>query len=134
MKTPLWLRAVRFQTVGLIGIGVQLLMLILLKEMLGLDPLVATLVAVETAIIHNFIWHERWTWASGAAGVAGRFARFQISTGLVTLVNNLVVMAVLVRVWHVHYVLANLLAISAGGVANFLLNDGWVFRNTLPPE
>ena len=107
MKSPLWLRAVRFQVVGLIGIGVQLGILALLKEKLGLDPLFATLVAVEAAIVHNFIWHEKWTWAVGGSDVGGRYIRFQLGTGLVTLINNLVVMALLVKLMNVQYLVAN---------------------------
>ena len=45
------------------GIAVQLLMLVVLKAGLHLHYLVATALAVETAVIHNFLWHERFTWA-----------------------------------------------------------------------
>jgi putative flippase GtrA len=57
-----WLK---FNTVGLIGIGVQLFVLALLKSGLGMNYLLATTIAVEIAVIHNFIWHERWTWSGG---------------------------------------------------------------------
>lgn len=127
-RRPVWLRAVRFQFVGLVGIGVQLAMLYLLKEHAQLGTKTATLLAVETAIVHNFVWHEKWTWAPDAGGPWGRFVRFQLGTGLVTLLNNLVLMVVLVDVVHLHYLLANLMAIAAGAVLNFLLADRWVFR------
>jgi putative flippase GtrA len=56
-----------FNIVGLIGIGVQLVMLVVLKGWLGIHYLAATVLAVEAAILHNFIWHERWTWVDRTA-------------------------------------------------------------------
>src|SRR2546430_16091794 len=68
------LRWLKFNFVGLVGIGVQLLALALLKSGLHLNYLLATALAVETAVVHNFLWHERFTWR-GRAGKA-RFAPF----------------------------------------------------------
>jgi putative flippase GtrA len=57
------LRWFKFNLVGGMGIGVQLLVLLALKTGLGMTYLVATGLAVEAAVIHNFLWHERFTWA-----------------------------------------------------------------------
>jgi putative flippase GtrA len=56
-------RWLKFNLVGGIGIAVQLLTLVALKNGLHLDYLIATALAVETAVLHNFLWHERFTWA-----------------------------------------------------------------------
>ena len=61
------LRWLKFNFVGLIGIGVQLLALALLKSGLHLNYLLATALAVETAVVHNFLWHERFTWRDRVA-------------------------------------------------------------------
>ncbi len=34
-----------------------------LTLLLGPHYLVATALAVEMAVLHNFFWHRRWTWA-----------------------------------------------------------------------
>lgn len=62
-------RWLKFNLVGGIGIVVQMLTLVMLKTGLHFNYLLATALAVETAVIHNFFWHERFTWAdrSGAA-------------------------------------------------------------------
>src|SRR2546430_14050761 len=65
------LRWLKFNFVGLVGIGVQLLALALLKSGLHLNYLLATALAVETAVVHNFLWHERFTWRGRVA--KGRF-------------------------------------------------------------
>src|SRR5262245_50690376 len=61
-------RWLKFNAVGAIGIGIQLAALTLLARVLRLSIVVATGLAVETAIIHNFAWHHRWTWADRRCG------------------------------------------------------------------
>ena len=51
-----------FNFVGAIGIVVQLAALHFLIHRLRFHYLPATALAVEAAVLHNFIWHERWTW------------------------------------------------------------------------
>ena len=52
----------KFNLVGAIGIAVQFSALFLLKNVFNFNYLVATALAVETAVLHNFCWHERFTW------------------------------------------------------------------------
>ena len=125
----IWLR---FNAVGLIGIGVQLVTLTILKSVLGLNYLVATIIAVETAVLHNFTWHEHWTWQertrSNASGLAGRLIRFHLANGLISILGNLFLMWLFVSHLHLHYFLANILAIASCSIANFLASDHLVFR------
>jgi putative flippase GtrA len=55
----------KFNVVGGIGVAVQFAALFLLKNILHVNYLAATALAVETAVLHNFIWHEQYTWADG---------------------------------------------------------------------
>jgi putative flippase GtrA len=123
-----WLK---FNTVGLLGMGFQLIALALLKGGLGLNYLAATLIAVESAVLHNFIWHERWTWwertRRNASGVLGRLFRFHMANGLISIVGNLALMWLLVSRLHVHYLVANVTAIAACAILNFLASDRLVF-------
>ena len=56
-------RWMKFNLVGGIGIAVQFVALLLLKSVLHFDYLAATAIAVEAAVVHNFVWHEQFTWA-----------------------------------------------------------------------
>src|SRR5262249_26235441 len=60
--------AARFCFVGLIGFGVQVLALALLTHVAHWTWPPATIAAVECAIVHNYWWHERWTWRERSAG------------------------------------------------------------------
>ena len=125
------LRWMKFNAVGAIGIGVQLAALAAFKSGLGWHYLVATAAAVEVAVIHNFFWHERWTWRPAnrsAADTAGRLVRFNLTTGLVSVVSNLFLMGLLVGSLGVPYLAANLVAIAATNLAIFALAEWVVFR------
>ena len=125
-----WLK---FNAVGIIGVGVQLAALSILRTGLGADYLVATFLAVEAAVLHNFIWHERWTWVERtrqkAGGVIGRLFRFHLANGLISIAGNLVLMWLFVSRLHLHYFLANLIAIGTCSIVNFFASDRLVFRS-----
>jgi putative flippase GtrA len=127
----LTVRAIRFYTVGAIGIGVQLAVLALLAGLLQIHYLLATLLAVEVAILHNFGWHERWTWADRTRlvpeGMAWRLVRFNVTTGAVSLLGNVGIMWLLVGRAHLHYFTANIITIAACAIINFLVSDRYVF-------
>ena len=123
-----WLR---FNAVGIIGVFVQLSVLTFLKSVAQAPVLLATAVAVECAVLHNFIWHERWTWAHRRLEVGktlGRLLRFNASNGLISLAGNVAVMWLLVTRFNVNYLIANLAAISACSLVNFLVSDRLIFR------
>jgi putative flippase GtrA len=123
------IRWLKFNAVGGMGVAVQLGALALLKSGLRVDYLLATAAAVELALLHNFVWHERWTWRDrGAGGRAGRLFRFHLANGLVSIVVNLLLMRILVGRMHWPYLAANVAAIAAGSVVNFFLGDLLVFR------
>lgn len=125
-------RAAKFYAVGGVGIAVQLAALALLKSAAGMHYLLATALAVEIALLHNFAWHERWTWkdrTQASGGLGARLFRFHVSNGLLSLGGNLVFMRVLVGVWGIPYLAANLASIAACAVLNFLASEWFVFRS-----
>jgi putative flippase GtrA len=117
---------VRFNIVGAIGFLVQLGVLISLHAA-GWPVAAATIVAVEAAILHNFFWHEQWTWARMKAGTrAGRLARFHLSNGMISMAGNAVLTAVLVEAG-APLVAANVTAVVACSSLNFAAAHLWVF-------
>ncbi|MBZ5599493.1 MAG: GtrA family protein [Acidobacteriia bacterium] len=127
------LRWLKFNFVGGIGIGVQLVVLTALKSGLHFDYLVATGLAVEAAVIHNFLWHERFTWADRAAEASlVRFLRFNLTTGAFSILGNLAMMKLLVGMGKLNYVVANVITIAACSVVNFVVSDSFVFVAKTP--
>jgi putative flippase GtrA len=127
-------RWLKFNFVGGIGIGVQFAALFVLKGLAHLDYLAATAIAVEAAIVHNFVWHEQFTWSDRVNASWRdsflRFVRFNLTTGGVSILGNLLLMKMLVGGCHVNYLVANAIAIALCSIANFLVSDNWVFGRT----
>jgi len=121
------MRWLKFNFVGGIGIAVQSLALFVLKTGLHCNYLIATALAVETAVIHNFLWHERFTWADRSRAGFTRFLKFNLTTGLFSIGGNLLLMKLLVDFGHMNYLPANGIAITSCSVVNFLVSDGYVF-------
>ncbi len=125
----------KFNAVSFAGIGVQLLALYLVTAAWkGIDLRLATFLAVETAILHNFAWHEIWTWRdrtrnSHAAARLVRLLRFNLSTGLLSIAGNVLITDALVRWAGWNILVANTAAICLCYVANFCLSHWFAFRH-----
>lgn len=130
-KSSTLVRWLKFNFVGGIGIGVQFAALFLLKSVLHFNYLFATALAVEAAVVHNFVWHEQFTWADRVQmswrQSLPRFVRFNLTNGAVSILGNLALMRVMVGMGHMNYLLANAIAIALCSIANFLVSNEWVF-------
>lgn len=131
------LRWLKFNAVGGVGIAVQLALLLCLKSGFDLSYMLATLLAVEGAIVHNFFWHERYTWADRVQPSWKKswlsFLRFNLTTGVVSIAGNLAIMKLMVGLCHLNYLVANGVAIATCSIANFLASEHWVFRRREDP-
>jgi putative flippase GtrA len=145
-----FIRWIKFNAVGALGIGVQMAALFVLKSLLHLHYLVAAGCAVEAAVVHNFVWHERFTWVdrvrsathgalngalNGGLNAAlnsswRRLLRFNLTTGGVSIVGNLALMKLLAGMAHMNYFAANAIAIAICSLANFVASDEWVFEES----
>ena len=84
MRTAgLFQRWIRFNGVGALGSGLQLALVALLVRAAGVHYLWATAAGIEAAVLHNFCWHECWTWrdrrATVGSAVARRLLRFLLA-------------------------------------------------------
>jgi putative flippase GtrA len=130
--TPIAIRWLKFNFVGAIGIAVQMAALAFFSEVLKLSYLWATALAVETAVLHNFAWHERFTWKHMPRGAlrerTARLLRFHAGNGVISILGNLALMRLLVGGLHVNKYLANAVAIGVCALANFAVSEWFVFR------
>lgn len=123
----------RFLAVGLSGTIVNLALLWLLVN-LGMDHLLAALIATEVSIINNFFWNDQWTF-KGEAGQdhskLARFFRFQ-AVASVTAILTLGLFSIFFQVWHVYYLLAQFCAIGIATTVNFSVNS-WLTWGLFTP-
>ena len=125
----------RFAVVGASGTVVNLVVLYLGQEFLfrSIEPAGTRLnfslsLAVFVATINNFTWNRLWTWHDRREHVRTpvllQFAQYGVACWLGILLQ-FVITKLLVD--HVHYLVANVVAIVIASVANFVVNDNWTF-------
>jgi putative flippase GtrA len=132
-RTHLIRRWTAFNVVGAAGVAVQLAALALLIRVAHLHYLPATALAVEAAVLHNFFWHQRWTWkdrpAESTGRLTSRFIRFHLLNGTISLAGNVAIMAVLAGLLRMDAIAANAIAIVTCSLLNFAASERLVFRS-----
>jgi putative flippase GtrA len=134
VRRPLQKRFGRFSAVGLMGAVIQLLLLYFGTKEFGLPSVAAMPVAAEIALLHNFVWHERFTWRDRGllrtvtpGEIAARLWRFHIASGVISLGGNTVAMYFLVQRFEIPAMPAAIAAMILCSVVNFLATDRWVY-------
>jgi len=119
----------KFNLVGGMGMVVQLAVLAAISRLAPGHYLVASAVAVELAVLHNFVWHVRFTWRDrhNESLFLSQLVRFHLSNGLVSMLGNLLLMRILVREARMPLLVANGIAILCCSVVNFCLGNNWTF-------
>jgi putative flippase GtrA len=125
----IFVRWCKFNAVGAIGMAVQLAALALFNRLTAGRYIYASAAAVELALLHNFVWHLRYTWCDrrGSSTIFTQLARFHLSNGLVSMLGNLALMRILVQDAHQPLLVSNSIAILCCSIVNFLLSDHWAF-------
>lgn len=120
---------IRFGLVGLSGVFVDMVLLYLLSDpsTLGWPLTRSKIIAAEFAIINNFLWNDRWTFADIAINQQGwrqrckRFLKFNIIC-LAGLVLNVLILNLVFNFLIPNRYIANLIAIAIATIWNFWAN------------
>ncbi len=120
----------RFLLTGVLGFVCQLAALWVLHSLCGLHYVIATVLAVELAIVVNYVVHERWTWRDrrSASGTLRRLLRFNALTALISIGGGVLVTAFFVEAFTLNPVIANIVSVAGLGMLNFIGTDKLVFR------
>ena len=137
-------RFVKFSIVGGSGVVVNVGLLHAFTALAGLDYRLASLAAIECAVVNNFLWNYFWTWRDRKTGSRRSFVymlfKYHLSSGFTALVVNWGLLVLLTEVLHVNYHIpkvpnyhiSNLIGIGFGTVVNFILGHFWVFSKKKP--
>jgi dolichol-phosphate mannosyltransferase len=133
-----WKKIFKFGIVGLTGVVVNQGLLVFLKEVVGLALPIASIIAIQTAILNNFIWNDIWTFkeTSQPQKISNRWHRLLafevVSAG--GAVINFVVLNLMVLFLATDYQIANIIGILLGFIWNFMVNRRftWVKNRSDP--
>ena len=125
---------IKFNLVGVAGFVLQSAALLVLTHLTHpFNYLAATAVAVELAVLNNFAWHQRWTWNDRPAltrkEILLRLAKFNVTTGLVSIAGNVLLMSILVGRFSLPVLAANVITVAACSVLSFFLADRYAFES-----
>jgi len=128
MRKPAnWLQLVRFGMVGGIGFVVNLVVYTVCVHALGVEYLIASVIAWLIAVANNFILNRHWTFDARGGLVHFQAARFLL-VSLIAEGISLLILRLLVETGGLAKVPAQVLAVAAVTPLNFIGNKLWSFR------
>ena len=118
-------RLLKFGAVGATGVIINTAILYVLSRRLGLPLVLSSAIAVELAIVSNFFWNNRWTFACRSSSLT-RFVKFNVAS-LAGLTVNVTTVWGLTRTG-LFFLAANLIGIAVGVAVNYACSVIWVWR------
>ncbi|MFI5305243.1 MAG: GtrA family protein [Nitrospiria bacterium] len=117
--------------VGFSGVFVNLGSYFWLTRDAGMNTAVASPVAIELAILSNFLINHFWTFNERNNGLSAHqtLFRFHLVSGFSGLLNYLILLG-LVYGFHVNDILSNLAGIVMAVLVNYSLNSLWTWKHT----
>ena len=129
-------RFVKFGLVGTWGFVVNMFFLWFLTEKVGVYYLFSSIVAIEIALINNYVLNDLWTWydrgKEGKKEYFKRMLQYHI-TASAAMLTNISILWILTEVFHVYYLASNVFGILCGMLLNFFINDRWTFKHKKQP-
>ena len=130
--TRLFRRVGKFSIVGMAGAILQLLLASLLVRYLKAPEFAVMPLAVEMVVLHNFVWHERFTWrdrpAAGLHFRIVRLCRFHVANGLISIAGNTAIVYVMTSRLSLPALPSMAAGIALCSTINFVAGEVWVFR------
>jgi putative flippase GtrA len=125
MRLP---RPARYLVVATLGAVIQGIV-VTLAMCTGSPPVLATVVGIEAAILHNFAWHDRWTWRDRPRGESRvlRLARYNAAMAGGSLVVGGLVSWTVIQGLGGGILVANVAAVAAAACANYAASDRLIF-------
>jgi len=129
-------RFIKFCLVGSTGVVINMGLLWLFTEVVGLFYLASAAIGIEASIMNNFILNDVWTFKDRRTpGMAARLTRL-LKFNLVSAAGIGINMGVLwgcTELLGIYYLLSNLCGIATAMLWNFIVNTSWTWRRSRPP-
>ena len=119
----------KYSLVGVSGVFVNLGLYFLLTRYYEISELVAPLIAIESALISNFILNNFWTFGKRItqSRIRVKFVKFHLVSGFSALINYSAFLT-LFLVFGLYDILANLIGIGLAAIVNYLINYNWTWK------
>ena len=119
----------KYSLVGVSGVFVNLGLYLFLTRFYEISELIAPLIAIESALISNFILNNFWTFGNRItqSRIRVKFVKFHLVSGFSALINYSAFLT-LFLVFGLYDILANLIGIGLAAIVNYLINSNWTWK------
>ena len=120
----------KYSLVGVSGVFVNLGIYLFLTRYYEISEVVAPLIAIESALISNFILNNFWTFGKRItqSRIRVKFVKFHLVSGFSALINYSAFLT-LFLVFGLYDILANLIGIGLAAIVNYLINSNWTWKD-----
>ena len=120
----------KYSLVGVSGVFVNLGLYLFLTRYYEISEVVAPLIAIESALISNFILNNFWTFGKRItqSRIRVKFVKFHLVSGFSALINYSTFLT-LFLVFGLYDILANLIGIGLAAIVNYLINSNWTWKD-----
>ena len=120
----------KYSLVGVSGVFVNLGLYLFLTRYYEISEVVAPLIAIESALISNFILNNFWTFGKRItqSRIRVKFVKFHLVSGFSALINYSAFLT-LFLVFGLYDILANLIGIGFAAIVNYLINSNWTWKD-----
>ncbi|ELZ17001.1 MULTISPECIES: GtrA family protein [Halobacteriales] len=130
ISSPIAPQLRRFVAVGIIAAGVQMMLLWVFVDKIGLYYLIGGLIAIEITIVLSYVLNNLWTFrASRNTGTREYFVGL-LKTNVVrgtAIPIQLAILLLLVELGSIPYLLGNAVAIALSGIYRYVLDARWTW-------
>jgi|WetSurMetagenome_2_1015567.scaffolds.fasta_scaffold27417_7 dolichol-phosphate mannosyltransferase len=122
----------KYAVVGFSGALVNMGVLYLLTDIVGLFYLFSSIIAIELSIINNFYWNDSWTFSKGnhSNSLKTRILTYH-AISIIGAIANVVLIYTLTSVLGIYYLWSNVAAIIGVFVINYLVNSRVTWKKAL---
>ena len=118
----------KFCTVGILGTGVNLLVLYFLTERLEIYYLISATFSFIIALSFNFLLNKVWTFKENMTyRLRGKYFRF-FTVSLLAFCVNIFFLYIFKEIFNIHYLISQAVAIAIAFMINFIGNKIWTFH------
>ena len=125
-----FVQMIKFYIVGASGVFVNLIILYLLTNFLGLWYLFSAIFGIIISVTTNFLGNKIWTFKikdNKIKHYVKKYINFWVAS-LVGIIIQLILLYILVHFFDIWYLLAAFIAIVIASFSNFLFSKFWVFK------
>jgi len=121
----------KFAIVGAVGTVVNLSILFLLTDIFKIYYLISEVIAFLISVLNNYILNKIWTFKEEIKEkVVKKFVQYSI-VSVISLAVNIIILFVLVEYFSIWYIFAEVIAIAASFLVNYIGNKLWTFREKI---